>query len=70
MSNLTPYAPTVPSGPTSTRFSKEALAGLSIPELQRKKDALEAEIRALGGILRSVCFTRCQSHLPLPCTNE
>lgn len=52
MDNL--HAPTVPSGPTSARVANGNAAQLSIAELQRKKDSIEAELRALGGVLESV----------------
>jgi 26S proteasome non-ATPase regulatory subunit 9 len=50
------HAPTIPSGPTSgpsTDGTKSV--GLSIAELQAKKDNMEAELRALGSVLESVC---------------
>lgn len=52
MSNL--HAPTVPSGPTSVPISNGNAAHLSFAELQRKKDAIEGELKALGGVLDSV----------------
>lgn len=54
MENL--HAPTVPSGPTSGRGHTNGLKtdGLTIDELQAKKDSMEAELRALGGVLDSV----------------
>lgn len=52
MSNL--HAPTVPSGPTSAPVSNGNAAHLSFAELQRKKDAIEGELKALGGVLDSV----------------
>lgn len=52
MENL--HAPTVPSGPTSAPTVNGAQTnGLSFPQLQSKKDALEAEIRALSNVLDS-----------------
>ncbi|KAL2264266.1 hypothetical protein VTK26DRAFT_8469 [Humicola hyalothermophila] len=51
MSNL--HAPTVPSGPTSAPLANGNVAQLSIAELQRKKDNIEAELKALGGVLDS-----------------
>ncbi|CCC06454.1 hypothetical protein SMACR_04845 [Sordaria macrospora] len=51
MSNL--HAPTVPSGPTSAPVSNGNAAHLSFAELQRKKDAIEGELKALGGVLDS-----------------
>ncbi|KAL6869181.1 putative 26S proteasome regulatory subunit [Amphichorda felina] len=52
MNNL--HAPTVPSGPTSSAAATNGVAGhLSFAELQRKKDDIEAELKALGGVLDS-----------------
>ncbi|KAK4464849.1 ras family-domain-containing protein [Cladorrhinum samala] len=51
MSNL--HAPTIPSGPTTAPVVNGNAAKLSIAELQRKKDAVEGELRALGGVLES-----------------
>ncbi|GAB1310410.1 putative 26S proteasome regulatory subunit [Madurella fahalii] len=51
MSNL--HAPTIPSGPTTTPLANGNAAQLSIAELQRKKDNIEAELKALGGVLDS-----------------
>ncbi|KAK3356182.1 hypothetical protein B0H65DRAFT_454257 [Neurospora tetraspora] len=51
MSNL--HAPTVPSGPTSAPTSNGNAAHLSFAELQRKKDAIEGELKALSGVLDS-----------------
>jgi 26S proteasome non-ATPase regulatory subunit 9 len=52
MSNL--HAPTVPSGPTTARTVNGNATQLSIAELQRKKDVIEGELKALGGVLDSV----------------
>jgi 26S proteasome non-ATPase regulatory subunit 9 len=52
MSNL--HAPTVPSGPTSTGAAADGVGKLTFPQLQRKKDDLEAELKALGRVLDSV----------------
>lgn len=54
MENL--HAPTVQSGPTSGPASTNGTQtnGLTLAQLQSKKDNLEAEIRALGGVLDSV----------------
>lgn len=53
MENL--HAPTVPSGPASTATATNGHAGqTSFAELQLKKDGLEAELQALGGVLDSV----------------
>merc|ERR1712098_835790 len=48
------HAPTVPSGPTSGPVANGTQSsGLTLAQLQAKKDNLEAEIRALGGVLDS-----------------
>jgi 26S proteasome non-ATPase regulatory subunit 9 len=54
MENL--HAPTVPSGPTSGLASTNGIqtSGLTFPQLQAKKDNIEAELRALGSVLESV----------------
>lgn len=53
MENL--HAPTVLSGPTSgPQTNGTSTSGLSLAQLQAKKDNLEAEIRALSGVLDSV----------------
>jgi len=54
MENL--HAPTVPSGPTSGPDGTNGTqtSGLSFAQLQAKKDNIEAEIKALGGVLESV----------------
>jgi 26S proteasome non-ATPase regulatory subunit 9 len=54
MENL--HAPTIPSGPTTSNGGGIRTAGLTLPELQVKKEALEAELRALGSVLESVGF--------------
>jgi 26S proteasome non-ATPase regulatory subunit 9 len=51
MSNI--HAPTVPSGPTSRAVTNGHAAQMSYPELLRKKEDLEAELKALGGVLDS-----------------
>ncbi|KAK4116422.1 hypothetical protein N656DRAFT_701241 [Canariomyces notabilis] len=51
MSNL--HAPTIPSGPTTAPVTNGNAARLSITELQRKKDNIEGELKALGGVLDS-----------------
>ncbi|KAH7364147.1 26S proteasome non-ATPase-like protein regulatory subunit 9 [Rhexocercosporidium sp. MPI-PUGE-AT-0058] len=52
MENL--HAPTIPSGPTSGPATNGTQTnGLTLAQLQAKKDNLEAEIRALGGVLDS-----------------
>lgn len=48
------HAPTVPSGPTSARASNGNATHLSFTELQRKKENLEAELKALSSVLDSV----------------
>ncbi|KAH8889581.1 hypothetical protein GQ53DRAFT_748291 [Thozetella sp. PMI_491] len=50
MSNL--HAPTVPSGPTSAPLTN-GNASHTFPELQRKKQNLEEELKALSGVLDS-----------------
>ena len=52
MNNL--HAPTVPSGPTTAPATNGNAVHLSFAELQRKKDDVEAELKALGGVLDSV----------------
>jgi 26S proteasome non-ATPase regulatory subunit 9 len=52
MSNL--HAPTVPSGPTTAPIANGNATQLTIAELQRKKDIIEGELKALGGVLDSV----------------
>lgn len=49
------HAPTVPSGPTSARATNGNAKHLSFTELQRKKENLEAELKALSSVLDSVC---------------
>ncbi|KAI6374369.1 hypothetical protein MCOR25_003158 [Pyricularia grisea] len=51
MDNL--HAPTIPSGPTSAPTANGRAGHLTITELQRKKDNLEAELKALGSVLES-----------------
>ena len=53
MSNL--HAPTIPSGPTTAPIANGHATQLTIAELQRKKDNVEGELKALGGVLDSVC---------------
>jgi 26S proteasome non-ATPase regulatory subunit 9 len=52
MQNL--HAPTIPSGPTTSNGGGIRTEGLTLPELQLKKESMEAELRALGGVLESV----------------
>ncbi|KAI0442470.1 hypothetical protein F4803DRAFT_519097 [Xylaria telfairii] len=47
------HAPTVPSGPSSRPVVNGSVTQLSFAELQQKKDNLEAELKALGGVLDS-----------------
>ncbi|KAM5356064.1 hypothetical protein ACJ41O_002710 [Fusarium nematophilum] len=47
------HAPTVPSGETSNSATNGDAGHLSFTELQRKKDDIEAELKALGGVLDS-----------------
>ena len=51
MDNL--HAPTVPSGPTSAAVNGNS-SRLSFAELERKKAAMEEELKALGSVLDSV----------------
>lgn len=56
------HAPTVPSGPTTAaRATNRNPAQLTIAELQRKKDDVEGELKALGGVLDSVRGRRWSS---------
>lgn len=52
MNNL--HAPTIPSGPTTARAANGNAAHLTFAELQRKKENMEAELKALSGVLDSV----------------
>jgi 26S proteasome non-ATPase regulatory subunit 9 len=47
------HAPTVPAGPSSRPLANGNAAHLSFAELQVKKDNLEAELKALSGVLDS-----------------
>ncbi|KAH7171190.1 hypothetical protein EDB81DRAFT_637806 [Dactylonectria macrodidyma] len=51
MNNL--HAPTVPSGQTSSFAGNGDAGQLSFKELERKKDDIEAELKALGSVLDS-----------------
>ncbi|GAW16011.1 hypothetical protein ANO14919_054330 [Xylariales sp. No.14919] len=51
MDNL--HAPTVPSGPSSRPLTNGNAKQLSFAELSQKKDNMEAELKALGGVLDS-----------------
>lgn len=48
------HAPTVPSGPSSRPLANGNAKQLSFAELQKKKDDMEAELKALSGVLDSV----------------
>lgn len=48
------HAPTVPSGPTTQPVANGRATHLTLPELQRRKDNVEAELKALGSVLDSV----------------
>ncbi|RYP92740.1 hypothetical protein DL770_001129 [Monosporascus sp. CRB-9-2] len=47
------HAPTVPAGPSSRPLTNGSGAQLSFTELQMKKDDMEAELKALSGVLDS-----------------
>ncbi|KAI1818418.1 hypothetical protein GGS20DRAFT_288496 [Poronia punctata] len=47
------HAPTVPSGPSSNPIRNGNAKQLSFAELQQKKDNIENELKALGGVLDS-----------------
>ncbi|KAI5466797.1 hypothetical protein BGZ63DRAFT_418550 [Mariannaea sp. PMI_226] len=51
MANI--HAPTVPSGERSSAVTNGNAGHLSFQELQRKKDNMEEELKALGGVLDS-----------------
>ncbi|KAK2728423.1 26s proteasome non-atpase regulatory subunit [Colletotrichum kahawae] len=51
MNNI--HAPTVPSGPTTGAAKNGHLHRLTFAELQKKKDDMEAELKALGAVLDS-----------------
>jgi len=48
------HAPTVPSGPSSRPLTNGNAKQLSFAELHQKKESMEAELKALGGVLDSV----------------
>lgn len=56
MENL--HAPTIPSGPTSGPGAANGIQtnGLTFSQLQAKKDNIEAEIKALSGVLDSAGY--------------
>lgn len=54
-------APTVFSGPTSHAATHGQAARMGYRELVQKKNNLEAELRALGTVLDSVCWHPTQS---------
>ncbi|ROW14792.1 hypothetical protein VPNG_03777 [Cytospora leucostoma] len=51
MNNL--HAPTIPSGPTTARAANGGSAHLTFAELQRKKENMEEELKALSSVLDS-----------------
>lgn len=51
MNNL--HAPTIPSGPTTARAANGGSAHLTFTELQRKKENMEEELKALSSVLDS-----------------
>jgi hypothetical protein len=52
------HAPTVSSGPTSGGYSNGVSKDqLSLQELMAEKDRAEAELKALGQVLDSVCIS-------------
>ena len=55
------HAPTVSSGPTTGGYSNGVPKDqLSLQQLIAEKDRVEAELKALGQVLDSVCIsTRC-----------
>lgn len=48
------HAPTIPSGPTTAPAQDGQSIQRTMAELQQKKANMEAELRALGGVLDSV----------------
>ncbi|KKA27812.1 hypothetical protein TD95_003913 [Thielaviopsis punctulata] len=52
MENENIHAPTIPSGPSTVRAAADN-SKLSLAELQAQKDNMEAELRALSGVLDS-----------------
>lgn len=48
------HAPTVPSGPISARVTNGDVKNLTFTDLQRRKENLEAELKALSSVLDSV----------------
>ena len=52
------HAPTIASGPTSSRSADSATEKLTLQQLITRKENLEAELSALGSVLDSVL------HLP------
>lgn len=57
MNNL--HAPTIPSGPTTGPVQNGQSIQRTMAELQQKKANMEAELRALGGVLDSVSAKEC-----------
>ncbi|EXF83209.1 26S proteasome non-ATPase regulatory subunit 9 [Colletotrichum fioriniae PJ7] len=58
------HAPTVPSGPASITSMNGDFGRLSFAELQKKKENMEAELKALGAVLDSTDFQEPISILP------
>jgi len=54
MSNI--HAPTVPSGPTTVPVANGNASHLTFSELERRKQNVEDEMKALGGVLDSVGY--------------
>ncbi len=53
------HAPTIPSGPTSKASTNGIkTTGKTLQELQIQKDNIEAELKALSGILDSVTLAK------------
>ena len=48
------HAPTIPSGPTSVRGAGRDLSKAGLTELFNEKERLEAELKILGDVLKSV----------------
>ena len=64
------HAPTIPSGPTTAPVANGNATQLSIAELQRKKDNVEDELKALGGVLDSVGTLRWPAPAGTGCRAE
>ncbi|KAH8675987.1 hypothetical protein BX600DRAFT_494396 [Xylariales sp. PMI_506] len=59
------HAPTVPSGPSSRPITNGNATALSFAELSQKKEIMEAELKALGGVLDSH-GVNMETHLTTP----